>query len=193
MPFIPPGIRTLLDVGCSDGHFAELAQASRPGLTVDGVEPDPATAERASRRVNRVYAGFFPHAIAPDARYDCITFLDCLEHIVEPWDALRAASHHLSPGGRVVASLPNIRHISALTTLIRQKDWPWDDQGIFDRTHVRSFTKTSMARLFTESGFTVEAMHPINEWNNPKTRLLAPILGADIKATQFVVVASTSS
>lgn len=188
MPFIPAGARSVLDVGCSDGLFAEFLQRQRPDLVVDGVEPDKITGTAASARVRTLYRGLFPEAVPDDVRYDCIAFLDCLEHIVEPWDVLRAAAGHLNPGGVVVASLPNIRYASALNTLLRKKDWPWEENGTFDRTHVRFFTEVSMRRLFEWSGYHVEASAPINEAGGLKARALAAVLGSDVLAMQFVVV-----
>lgn len=192
-PFVPQGIRTLLDVGCSDGLFAELIQRERPGLIVDGVEIDPATATSATPLMRKVFEGSFPEAVPEGVQYDCIAFLDCLEHILEPWDALEEAARRLTPGGTVVASIPNIRHAGALRTILKHKDWPWHDFGTFDRTHVRFFTETSMRRLFEESGYTVTTCAPINESTSPAVRALALLLGKDIKAMQFVLVGTPNN
>jgi SAM-dependent methyltransferase len=193
IPFVPAGISTLLDVGCSDGRFAELIQRERRGLAVDGVEPDPETATVADVRLRTVYRGLFPEAVPEGQRYDCITFLDCLEHFADPWGSLGAAERHLNPGGTIVASLPNIRYAGALYTILRHKDWPWDDTGIFDRTHLRFFTKLSMRRLFEDSGYAVERCAPINQVGNLKARALAVALGSDVRALQFAIVARPGS
>ena len=193
IPFVPRGTKFLLDVGCSDGLFAELIQRERPGLVVDGIEPDEVTASHAVGRVRNIYRGLFPDALPADARYDCISFLDCLEHMVDPWGALAGAAPHLNPGGTVVASLPNIRHAVALETLLRRKDWPWEEQGTFDKTHLRFFTERSMRHLFEQCGYRVDVSMPINELTSVRARALARFLGADIKALQFVLVASPLS
>ena len=189
VPFIPVACKTVLDVGCSDGLFAEQLQTQRPGVVVDGVEPDRVTADAATSRMRTVYRGRFPDAVPASEQYDCVTFLDSLEHMPEPWDILRATTKHLTPTGVVVASLPNIRSASALKTLLIDRDWPWDDSGIYDRTHLRFFTQKSMWRLFETSGYLVESCDPINETRSRKAHLLSKLLGREVLALQFVVVA----
>lgn len=168
--------------------FGELL-GQRQGVVVDGVEPDPETAESARERLGTVYDGFFPDAVPAGTKYDCITFLDCLEHMVDPWSALRSAADHLNPGGVVVASIPNIRFAPALKTIVQDQEWPWDDGGIFDRTHVRFFTVKTMPRLFEMSGFKVDECTPVKVSNNLKHRFLARLIGQDVRAMQFVLVA----
>ena len=42
-----------------------------------------------------------------------IIFADVLEHLVDPWGVLRELRPMLSPGGRVLLSVPNIAHWTA--------------------------------------------------------------------------------
>lgn len=192
LPFIPRHARTFLDVGCSDGKFAELLHDVLGDIDVDGIEPDESVGGRGASHFRNISFGLFPET-APKEQYDCITFLDCLEHMVDPWDALTAAREMLAPGGVVVASIPNVRHIRVLETLVLRGDWLWEDQNIFDRTHLRWFTRANIKRLFADCGFTLVRLEPINVWRNPKTRIASAFLGSDIGATQFVAVACAAS
>jgi 2-polyprenyl-3-methyl-5-hydroxy-6-metoxy-1,4-benzoquinol methylase len=192
LPFVPRDAKTFLDIGCSDGKFAELLAGTFGTVQVDGIEPDQEVGQRGASHFRQLSFGFFPDVV-PDGIYDCITFLDCLEHMVEPWSALKAARNYLAPGGSVVASIPNARHIRVLQTLVVQKDWLWEDQNVFDRTHLRWFTQRSIGRMFRECGFEVQRLEPINVWKNPKTRIASVFLGRDIAATQFVVVARAAA
>jgi hypothetical protein len=62
----------------------------------------------------------------------------------------------LSSQGRLVASVPNIRHISTLLRLLVLKDWQYRDDGVLDRTHLRFFTRRSLARSLHATGYEIE-------------------------------------
>lgn len=157
---VPEATRTVLDLGCSNGAFGLSLKLARPGRTVCGVEYDPAFVEEARAKLDDVRQGDlnrFDWATAwPGRRFDCIVFADVLEHLVEPQACLRHAVELLAPGGCVVVSLPNIRHVSSLSALFFGGTFPRRERGIFDRTHLRWFTLRDAASLLTDAGLTVE-------------------------------------
>ena len=66
----------------------------------------------------------------------------------------RSLLPRLSPGGAIVASVPNFGHwYPRLRTLLGLFDY--DRRGILDRTHVRFFTRRSFERLARDAGCTV--------------------------------------
>ena len=152
---IPRSVTTLLDVGCFQGGFGGALKADR-NLFVWGIEQDPVAASIAATRLDRITIATFPHAI-PDMLFDCITFLDCLEHMEDPWTALRSARDHLGPGGTIVASIPNVAHFTIIMGLVRGT-FTYVDAGILDRTHLRFFTKQSIVDLFQEAGLDVTSI-----------------------------------
>lgn len=94
----------VLDVGCGEGL---LLQKFAPSCrTVTGVEPDPATAERARTRLRttpnaEVVPADFATYDAGTRRFDVITFVATLHHM-ETRSSLRKAVTLLRPGGRLV-------------------------------------------------------------------------------------------
>jgi SAM-dependent methyltransferase len=152
---VPAGVR-VLDVGCAGGYLARpLTQA---GCTVVGVEPDAAAAETARVYCASVTQGDFED---PATRaglpgpFDVVIFGDVLEHLRDPWSALAAASELLAPDGRVIASIPNIAHWSARLTILRGR-FPHADSGLFDKTHLRFFTRRSAHALAERTGYRIE-------------------------------------
>lgn len=189
-PFLPDDARRILDVGCGVGGFAAHLQ----GREAFGLEPNDAAADRAERHYVEVYRGAFPDAVPAGARFDCIVFNDVLEHLVDPWGAVRDCHAMLSDGGRVVASIPNMRYMRVLRRLVINADWTYDNFGVLDRTHLRWFTYKTMRSLFEDGGFEVELLEPINVERGWKARILLAIAPlADLAALQFVVVARPSS
>jgi 2-polyprenyl-3-methyl-5-hydroxy-6-metoxy-1,4-benzoquinol methylase len=162
--YVPHDAKTILDVGCSTGKFGELLEA-RGGVTVVGVEPDARSAELAEHRITSVVNGLFPDVEAALIRgdgYDAITFNDVLEHMPQPELALAAARRLLASGGVVVASIPNVRHITALGPLLVRGDWRYTDVGILDRTHLRFFTRSSIEAFFGGEGWRIRRIEGIN-------------------------------
>jgi len=190
---VPPA-RRLLDVGCSEGHFGEII--ARRGTEVWGIEPRPDAAEVARARLSMVITGHFPTDLPSDETFDCIVFNDVLEHMPDPAPALHAAKRHLNPGGCIVASVPNIRHIGPVAALVLHGRWDYQDWGILDRTHVRFFTKATMRELLEENGFEVIRQEP-NSWTGltGKWRVLRLLgrLAEEFEAVQYLMVGKPTS
>jgi 2-polyprenyl-3-methyl-5-hydroxy-6-metoxy-1,4-benzoquinol methylase len=89
--------------------------------------------------------------------FDLIFFGDVLEHLVDPWSTLAQARAMLTPGGRIVASIPNVSHVTTLASLIFQQRWPYRDRGLHDRTHLRYFTRKNLVELYQSAGLQIEA------------------------------------
>lgn len=162
LPFLPADCRRLLDVGCGAGAFGEMVKQSRE-VEVWGVEPVPSAAVKASAKLDRVVvASFCPQTGLPEGAFDCIVFNDVLEHMLEPEKALRYARSLLSHNGCIVASIPNIRYLPVLWHLAVRGEWNYGNCGVWDRTHVRFFTKSSIVAMFEKEGYAVRSIAGIN-------------------------------
>jgi methionine biosynthesis protein MetW len=154
---VPAGSR-VLDVGCAEGYLARVLSAEH-GCTVVGLEFDAQAAQAARAACERVVAGDVedPTVRAQiDGPFDRILFGDVLEHLRDPAAVLRWAAGLLSePGGRAVVSLPNIAHWTARREIVRGR-FPQADHGLFDRTHLRFFTRATAHELVASAGLAVE-------------------------------------
>ncbi len=192
VPFLPIAAQTILDVGCGPGAFGAYLKSVDPTKSIWGVEPVALFADQARRYYDQVLVGTFPEALAHgDRRFDCIVFNDVLEHMVDPWAALRASAPFLSEDATIVASIPNVRYVRNVFGLVVRGDWTYTDLGILDRTHLRFFTKKTMRALFQDSGFDVLATHGINSIGRDRGRWarFVPFLLGDFSYTGFVIVA----
>ncbi len=158
---VPPGVKYVLDVGCSNGVVGEAIKA-KTGAQVIGIELSPEMASEAAGRLDKVFAGDAGEIIQrgelDEYRFDAIIFADLLEHLADPWAVLRAAAARLQPEGVVIASIPNVRHIDTLCNLIVKGYWPYRERGIHDRTHLRFFTRKNIVELFQSAGLSIETM-----------------------------------
>jgi 2-polyprenyl-3-methyl-5-hydroxy-6-metoxy-1,4-benzoquinol methylase len=200
--FVPQDASKILDVGCAMGYFGRRLKADR-AVEVWGVEISEHAALTATKYLDKVLCGAFNQNLdLPKKYFDCIAFNDVLEHFSDPYSALIEAKDLLNDGGKVVASIPNVRYFDNIWKLLVDKDWQYIDQGILDRTHLRFFTKKSIVSTFESLGYTVECIQGIGalehahphrmrkyKWLN---RLLMNQI-SDMRYLQFAVVASPIS
>lgn len=85
-------------------------------------------------------------------RPDCILFGDVLEHLYNPLPALTASLHWLTPGGRIIISVPNAGWIGSVVQIANQR-FPRDESGHFDKTHLRFYTLDTLVDTVREAGF----------------------------------------
>lgn len=190
--FVPLSVKTVLDVGCGHGNFLKYIKEITSAETW-GIELVPEAAEKAGKVIDKVICSNVENAISllPDNYFDCITFNDVLEHLVDPWEVLRQIADKLTADGVVVASIPNVRFSGNLVKLLIKKDWQYVDHGILDSTHLRFFTKKSMQRLFEETGYSLEVIKGINATKNWKFGLFNILsfgLFNDTKYLQYLCV-----
>lgn len=161
LPLLPPALGAVLDVGGAGGGFLAALKAMQPQARTCLVEltADAAALARRNPAIDQVWQGDF---LAYDTalRFDCISFLDVLEHLVEPEAALRQARRLLAPGGVVLASIPNVGHWSVVADLLEGR-WDWASVGIHCITHLRFFTRATIEQMFQRCGYCVQAWQPI--------------------------------
>jgi SAM-dependent methyltransferase len=88
----------------------------------------------------------------PENFFDYVITADVLEHLVDPWRVVSNIRRHLKETGRVIASIPNIMHVSVMRDLLNGR-FRYQDAGILDRTHLRFFTLTEIDSLFAGAGY----------------------------------------
>ncbi len=121
---------------------------------------------------------------------DTILCLDVLEHLVNPAALLAEAHKALRPGGRLVASIPNVRHHSVVWPLLLGR-WDYADSGVLDRTHLRFFVRKTAAALLEEAGFTILRVEASGARGRRRRVIAALTLGLfrDFVALQYYFVA----
>lgn len=190
---IPVDARRVLDLGCSSGVLG-AALKERQRARVVGVDVDADLLSDARARLDRVEhmdAGSFVASNPGDERFDCIVCADVLEHLVDPWEVLRDAVTNLDPGGTVVVSVPNVLWFRNALRLLRERRWPREDAGIFDRTHLRWFALADAHDLLRSAGLQIEVTD-FRYWNDrmwvlPVLERLSTTRLATFTAAQYIV------
>lgn len=143
---------TVLEVGCACGGTLLRIRNANPKAKIYGIEYDEKAAKIA-RCFAPVEALDVETLEKPAWRetFDYIILGDVIEHLREPWQAMKNLAALLKPGGHVVVSIPNVMHFSVFRMMF-SGHWTYEDAGILDRTHLRFFTREEILSLLQDAG-----------------------------------------
>lgn len=152
-----PGIR-VLDVGCACGTNLMKIREENPSAELYGIELNEKPAAIA-RCFGTIVNADVEKLDRPDweGMFDSVITADVLEHLRDPWTAVRHLARVLKPGGAILASVPNVNYV-ANVGLMLQGHWDYADAGILDRTYLRFFTKQTTRELFEGAGLEIVEM-----------------------------------
>lgn len=145
------GTGRLLDVGCGDGHWMEVA--SEAGFQCEGSDFSSAAVERATRKGFRVHLGQFDEIPLGIDKFDVITLWHVLEHVPKPGDILKSLRKLLAPSGILVIAVPNeenklFRHRSGLGN----KN-PLGELQFGHEIHLTHFQPSTLRKALSIAGF----------------------------------------
>ena len=171
---------SVLEVGCDLGATLVEIKNQFPNCKTYGVEINEAAVEVA-KHINDVRYGNIDELKMPfTEKFDYIIFGDVLEHLRHPEEVVRMCRDFLNENGYIIASIPNIMHISVLEKLIDGM-FTYEDTGLLDRTHIHFFTYYEIGRLFVQAGYEIRGMgnvaFPISDRQRAIEDVLLPLSG----------------
>ncbi len=187
----------VLDIGCGCGSTMLEIKNRYKNVEVYGVEIEPAPSKIAAS-IATVYNIDIEQEELPltDNGFDYILCGDVLEHLKDPWTVVRDLRKRLTKDGILIASIPNIMHISVIMDLIAG-NFNYTDAGILDRTHLRFFTLNSMLAMFADAGYKKTVFKPlnvnVNEQHTGFVNMFCSLTSydkkAEFEAEQFLIIA----
>lgn len=152
----------VLDIGCGLGAVSGALKSDFPHIFAWGCELNPATADIAQTRLDKVsrrqMEEWSAEELALLSTIDTVLLLDVLEHMYNPWNALKILSEHLPEHAQIIISLPNIANIKVMYEMANGF-WHYKPAGVLDVTHIRFFTLYEMRKMFYETGFQINLTH----------------------------------
>lgn len=133
----------LLDVGCANGLFIEVAKKN--GWDSFGVEISKEFKIKAQQKGLKVYQGTLQEQIFEKNYFDVITYWDVLEHVYNPKKELMLAHKLLKPSGLILVNYPDFGSIPAR---LSGKHW-WFLLSV----HLYYFTRETLLKFFNKTGF----------------------------------------
>ncbi len=152
------GPGTLLDVGAGTGILMHLARER--GWRPEGIDICPLSGQKAADEFGmRVTIAPFEHHDFGGRRFDGITMLDVLEHVVDPLATLRRAHELLRPGGALAIAVPNQRSLLTAVVGTYARIVGSAANGLLFRLyvppHLYYFTPPTLRRMVERAGFRV--------------------------------------
>lgn len=136
----------LLDIGCGGGVFIHTFLQNSPKWTAAGVEPTPAFADLAGRRLNQpVVSGSYHPGLFAAASFDLITINQVLEHVSDPVAFLEAVRNDLAEGGYIYLEVPDVLDLEFLP--------PNHDRFLMQ--HLWVFSKASLTNVCRRARYEV--------------------------------------
>jgi len=166
----------LLDIGCGGGVFIYSFLKAFSGWKPYGVEPTPAYAELARRRLAApVITSAYRSGLHDGRQFNLITIHHVLEHVGDPVTFLRDVRNDLAENGLIYLSVPDIHDLSYLP----------QNHDRFMMEHCWIFSCVSLANVCRLAGYDVllvDQQTSIRNWRN-----VIAVLRAGKKAHQAIV------
>jgi SAM-dependent methyltransferase len=150
LPMLPLKQR-LLEIGCANGFFLQLAQ-ELGFREVWGVEPGAEAVRRADPAIRaRIVNAHFSADLFPAESFDVVCCFQVLDHLLSPNTVLADVHRLLRPGGLVLLINHNIR--SWFPRLLGERS------PMYDIEHIYLFDKQTVQQLLHKNGFEPVTVH----------------------------------
>jgi len=144
----------LLEIGCGFGYFLDVA--FEENFDVAGLEFNPFAVERLRRKYAfPIFSGALENTRLEPSAYDAVVMFDVVEHLRDPFSALRQIHAAMAPGGVLVLSTVDAESVVSRLIGKRLED--------FRRTreHLIFFGRKTMQQVLQDHGFEVLTMRSI--------------------------------
>lgn len=184
--------KKILDLGCCWGGL--FNSFIKRGQEIYGVEIDSSSASIGKEKGYHIIEGDLEEEntikeIEKIAPFDAILSLDVLEHLKDPWGFLKKIKSVISKNGFIFATIPNVAHWK-IRIKILLGNFEYEEEGTFDKNHLRFFNLKTTKKLFEDCGFKVEKIFPTSssipffpkkwEWKAIQISRIAPNFFAEV-------------
>ena len=153
----------VLEIGCDCGATLLEIQNQYPNADTYGTEINLKALQIASHFSNTILNNVEEENLPYEPEtFDYIIFGDVLEHLHDPLRTLQYCRSFLKSGGCVIASIPNVMHISVLKELL-DGNFTYTDEGLLDKTHIHLFTFNEIVKMFQACNFMIRDMKSIGQ------------------------------
>ena len=196
---LPPNADRVLEIGAGGGDT--LLYIKQNGLAREVVGVDICQIDGSNQtnpQLDRFIIGDLEREDLglPAAYFDAVILGDVIEHMADPWAALKKIAGLLKPGATIILSTPNFRNGYNFYKIYVQGDFRYDPAGgLLDKTHLRFFCKKNIIDLLDTPEISYESVRAIHDFPQHKFRpivrlvnLLTFKLFEEFLVAQYIVV-----
>jgi SAM-dependent methyltransferase len=146
--YYPNGPKRVLDVGAGSGGAIEFLKSLYPSIEVMAIEQSQIFREYIANKIGIPVLNLDIDFHWPDdlfEQFDLIIFRHTLEHLQNPFSALKQVSHCLTPDGHVYLVVPNAMQLPPECGV---------RTGYFIPVHINYFNMTTLTRICGRAGLT---------------------------------------
>lgn len=187
-----PHACSVLEIGCATG-FVGRYLIKHKKCKVVGIELGIDEAREARKVLHNVYAGDIedPKVLnLVTEKFDVVYASALLEHLKDPWKALKDWRRFLKKNGLLIITTSNIVHWSQRINFVKG-NFEYKDYGLLDNTHLRFFTTKTFPKLVLDSGYKIEkfSIDPVGG-GHPKVSTLLSRFFPNLFAYQMLIIAT---
>jgi len=161
----------ILDLGCGIGHFSH--RLIQKGYEVISLDINDYALHYGKKRgwINQAIAASCDQIPQPDRSFDCVFFLDVVEHLPQPEAALKEIKRVMKTTGKLFLITPNAFYGRL-----------FGDKGEIDPTHVHEFGWWELKKILQKNGFKIiqaqaSGLPLVNRLSHRLSRKMAKIFG----------------
>lgn len=196
LKYIDNNPKHILEVGCGAGNFSQ----NFSDVEFWGIEPNAEMAAKAATITHTTLNGTYDavESKIPNSYFDLIVCNDVIEHMIDPAGFLRSVKSKLRKGGKLIASIPNLRYALLLYDLVFKGEFSYAQSGSLDYTHLHLFTQKSFEKMAASCGWHIECIEPLGAFEDfkPLKKLILKFLEhgrpGEMRTIQFAVRLSPS-
>ncbi|MCX6776216.1 MAG: class I SAM-dependent methyltransferase [Candidatus Micrarchaeota archaeon] len=153
---IPGKAKSLLDMGCGEGHFLAAVERTHHSIRLVGVDLSDENIRYARKILSRakLICGDASRIDIPSSSFEVISALELLDHVEDEDALLSEASRLLKPQGILVLSIPDS---SMLTWRLGWGLWTATVGRRWREKHLREYNEAKIEEMLERNGFRIRS------------------------------------
>ena len=143
----------ILDMGCGNGYVLDRLKGEKTALDFSDDELKACSMYKTIRHDLNM-------PLKTNVKYDTILYLDVLEHLINPEQAIQTAVEHLKSRGLFIVSVP---YFGKLKELVAASLF-WDTVFHYTEWHVRFFSVNTFKEILENNHFKIVKLYKLGRW-----------------------------